>query len=181
MDFKTVLADKNLKAKQKVELLSQWILANAEQSDALLAFAQTAKDPEKGTCMEAFEFATRANPAAVGTANLFEFAVAALDEKAPRVKWESAKVVGNIARLHPQRLEKAIAHLLDNTAPGCGTVVRWSAAFALGEIVQLDTPHRADLLLLCAATCAEEQDNAIRKIYEKALKKASKQVSMSHA
>lgn len=101
---------------------------------------------------------------------LFTFVVESLQDKAPRTKWESAKVVGNIAEKFPNELEIAIAHLLQN-AEHEGTVVRWAAAFALGEIVKLKTKQQADLMELIQGICEREEKNSIRKIYEKALKK----------
>lgn len=54
----------------------------------------------------------------------------------PRVKWESAKVIGNIAKCFPDRLEQAIDNLLLNAA-NTGTVVRWATAYAVAEILKL--------------------------------------------
>jgi hypothetical protein len=91
-------------------------------------------------------------------------------DKAPRVKWESAKVIGNIAYLYPDKLDKAIGNLLTNSEFS-GTVVRWSAAFALGEIVKLKTKRNKDLIPAVEAIIRRDDDNAIKKIYQAALKK----------
>ena len=93
-----------------------------------------------------------------------------LTAKAPRVKWESAKVVGNIAHLYPAKLDTAIMHLLANTNHD-GTVVRWSAAFALGEILKLKTKHNSSLLSRIEKICDQEEKNSIKKIYQAAIKK----------
>ena len=172
MDFAACLAVRSLTAKQKSESVSQWLLANPDQVDRLVAFAKDASDKDKATCLQAFEYASRVK-AEVGTRKCFEFAAAALADEAPRVKWEAAKVVGNIARLHEQRLVKALDNLLDN-ASHPGTVVRWSAAFALGEIIKLGTSHNARLIPAANALCVKERDNAIRSHYLKALKKAAR-------
>jgi hypothetical protein len=86
------------------------------------------------------------------------------------VKWESAKVIGNIAHLHAQDLDLAIARLLDN-ARHQSTVVRWSSAFALGEILILGTSHNESLVPEAIALSKRERDNAIRRFYVRALKK----------
>jgi hypothetical protein len=173
MSVSDLLQDKTLKTKQKTELLSQWLLDHTVSPGALIELAQKAKDPIKATCIEALEFATKQTPS-LATEAVLDFVAASLTEKAPRVKWESAKVIGNIAHLFPDRLETAIGNLLTNSEHE-GTVVRWSAAFALGEIIQIKTPLNAELLPAAQAICEREEKNSIRKIYLTAIKKAQKQ------
>lgn len=172
MTLAELLNDKTKKAKEKVETISKWLLDGSLPADELIVFAEQAKDPEKGTCIEAIEFATRQN-VNIADENVLAFVTKTLTETAPRVKWESAKVVGNIAKLFPTKLTKPISHLLTN-AKDNGTVVRWAAAFALGEILKLKTKHNTDLLPTLEKVCDEEQDNAIKKKYLDAIKKAKK-------
>lgn len=171
MSIADLSADKALKAKAKTEILSGWLLDKKITADALTAFAAEARDPVKASCMEALEFATRQNPA-IGNKECFRFAILSLSAKAPRVKWESAKVIGNTAHLHAGNLDGAILGLLQNSEHE-GTVVRWSAAFALGEILKLRTKHNTDLLPALEAICQREEKNSIRKIYLDAIKKAA--------
>ncbi len=77
--------------------------------------------------------------------------------------------MGNIAHLFPKKLDVAIANLFINTQHE-GTVVRWSAAFALGEIVKLKSKHNEDLIPTIENICNKEEKNSIKKIYEAALK-----------
>lgn len=168
MNIAELISDKGVKEKEKTLLLSQWLLANPKHSDELLNFAKTAKDPAKATCIESMEFATQNTPA-LATKAWFAFAVNALPEKAPRVKWEAAKVIGNTAHLFQTELDEAIANLLQN-AEHEGTVVRWSAAFALGKILNLNTPHTEMLLPAIEAICQREEKNSIKKIYQSAVK-----------
>jgi HEAT repeat protein len=79
-------------------------------------------------------------------------------------------VIGNIAPLYPGKLKEAISNLLINTEHP-GTVVRWSAAFALGEIVKMNTTLNKDLVPAIESICKREEKNSIRKIYLAALKK----------
>jgi len=51
-----------------------------------------------------------------------------------------------------------------------GTVVRWSAAYALGEILKLKTKHHSMLLKEVEKMVHEEEKNSIRKIYVEAMK-----------
>lgn len=168
MDVQALLQDKQLKAKAKTETISQLLLDGSLPMGTLITIAQMAKDADKATCIEAMEFATKVQPA-IATAACFAFVTQTLTEKAPRIKWESAKVIGNIAHRYPNDLSTAIEHLLANTEHG-GTVVRWSAAFALGEIVQLKTKHNPTLVPAIEAICQSEEKNSIKKIYSAALK-----------
>lgn len=169
MDIKELLNNKGLKPKEKTEALSKWLLEDAGNITKLLNFAKTAKDSPKATCIEALEFATQHQPQ-LATLPCLEFVSQTLTEKAPRVKWESAKVIGNIAHLYPKKLDDAINNLLVNTEHA-GTVVRWSAAFALGQIIQLQTPQTKNLLPALEAICKREEKNSIKKIYITAFKK----------
>lgn len=172
MTINELLNDKTKKAKEKVETISKWLLDGSLPTDELIVFAEQTKDSEKGSCIEAIEFATRQN-VNIADENVLAFVSKTLTETAPRVKWESAKVVGNIAKLFPAKLTKPICHLLTN-AKDNGTVVRWAAAFALGEILKLKTKHNKDLLPMLEKICNEEQNNAIKKKYLDAIRKAKK-------
>jgi hypothetical protein len=82
-------------------------------------------------------------------------------------------VIGNVARLFPENLETAINNLLVNTEHE-GTVVRWAAAFALGEIIKTKAPISKGLIPAVEAICNREEKNSIRKFYVDALKKIKK-------
>jgi HEAT repeat protein len=169
VDIQTILADKQLKAKPKVEAISKMLIDKKVSIGEVVKIARLSKDKEKGTCIESLEFATRTKPEIASPAVL-DFVAESLTDEAPRVKWESAKVIGNIANLFPARLDTAISNLLANTESS-GTVVRWSAAFALGEIIKLKTKRNKDLIPAVESIIKREEDNAIKKIYQKALKK----------
>jgi hypothetical protein len=134
----------------------------------LLAFAKTGKDPIKATCIEAIEFVTQKDPKLLDAAG-FNFIVECLGDKAPRIKWESAKVIANTCHLFSAKLDKAIAGLLVNSEHE-GTVVRWSAATALGKIVVLKTKHQVELAKTMKAIMDREEKNSIKKIYGESLK-----------
>lgn len=172
MDIPALLNDKTIKPKEKTETLSNWLLEGKLTSDQLTSFAESAKDPAKATCIEALEFATRQQPT-LCNAKTFQFVTQTLTAKAPRVKWESAKVIANTAHLFTGKLNEAIKNLLDNSEHE-GTVVRWSAAFAIGEIVKLRTKHNPDLIPAVESICQREEKNSIKKIYLDSFKKISK-------
>lgn len=172
MKFQELLNDKGIKPKEKTELLSQLVLTNLLVIDELISFAKISKDPIKATVIESFEFATKLKPG-IASQSMLHFVTQTLTEKAPRVKWESAKVIGNIAHLFPKQLEEAIKNLLVNTEHA-GTVVRWSAAFALAQILKLKTPINKELIPAIETICEREEKNSIKKIYLEGLKNLKK-------
>ncbi len=163
------IIDKGIKPKEKTELISKQLLDKTLSIDALIEFASTAKESPKATCMEALEHATLAQPE-ISNENTLRFATQSLQDKAPRVKWESARVIGNIAHLYPKNLNNAITHLLTNTEH-TGTVVRWSAAFALCKILKLKTQNHQELLPAIQSIVEREEKNSIKKMYLLAMKK----------
>ena len=172
MSIDALFKDKAIKAKGKVKTLSQWLLDGSLPTDELLAFANRQKPADKATCIEAIEFATKKSPG-IADEILLEYVTQTLKEDEPRLKWESAKVIGNIAALFPGDLEKSIANLLPN-AENNGTVVRWATAYALAEIVKLKTEINKKLLSEIELLCERESDNGVKKKYLDALKKVKK-------
>lgn len=172
MTLETILNDKEIKGKEKVEAIGNLLLENKISIAELISTASNSKDPNKANCIEAIEFATRKNPL-IADAHCLHFVTEMLLEKAPRIKWESAKVIGNIASKFPNNLEQPIHNLLINTESS-GTVVRWSAAFALGEIIKLNTKHNALLLDTINSIVLREEKNSIKKIYLSAIKALNK-------
>lgn len=168
MKIQEIIQDKNLKPKEKTELLSKLIMDGHVGADDLVIYATEAKDPVKATCIEALEFASSKTPSVI-TPSCIEFVTGSLMSKAPRVKWESAKVIGNVAHIFKGKLEEAVKNLLVNTEHP-GTVVRWSAAYALSRVLVSETGLQKELAPALKAVCDREEKNSIRKIYEKALK-----------
>lgn len=169
MNIEVLLSDKTLKPKEKTETISRWLLEGALAMDELTSIAEKQKDPAKATCIEAIEFATKQQPG-LADESILRFVTGTLSAKAPRIKWESAKVIGNIAHLFPGELEKPAIQLLVN-AEHEGTVVRWSAAYALGEILKTKTLLSKKLFPQLEQICEKEEKNSIKKIYLAAFKK----------
>lgn len=170
MNYLEILNNQTSKPKEKTEALSQLVLDCPETMEELISFAKTSKDPIKATVIESFEFATKVKPE-IASKSMLHFVSQTLTEKAPRVKWESAKVIGNIAHVFPKQLEDAIKNLLVNTEHA-GTVVRWSAAFALAQIIKLKTAINKELIPAIETICEREEKNSIKKIYLEGLKKS---------
>ncbi len=172
MDINEILNDKLRKPKEKTEAISSLLSGNTISIGKLVQYAALAREADKASCIEAIEFASQKHPGIVDTVT-FDFITQSLSEKAARIKWESARVIGNTAFLFPDKLESAVKNLLENSEHP-GTVVRWSAAFALGQIVKLRLPFNTDLVPAIKAIAEREEKNSIRKIYLDALKKISK-------
>ncbi|SRR5258706_9919169 len=172
MTLDELLKDKTIKAKAKVVQIGDWLLNGKLPFDELLAFTETQNGANKATCIEALEYATKKKPD-IAAESLLTFVTMTLKEDEPRIKWESAKVIGNIAKLFPTQLTKPIGNLLTN-AEHNGTVVRWATAYALAEILKLRTEQNKKLLPKIEALCKKEKDNGVKKKYLEALKKAKK-------
>lgn len=172
MTIETVFTDKLIKGKEKTQIICDWLLDGSLTSEELLAFAENQKHAIKATCIESMEQATKKHPT-LANEEVFKFVTKSLAEREPRVKWESARVIGNTAHLFVSNLDEAIKNLLIN-AQHDGTVVRWSAAYALGEIIKLKTNHNKTLIEKVNQISDTEEKNSIKKIYATAIKKASK-------
>ncbi|HZI00729.1 MAG TPA: HEAT repeat domain-containing protein [Flavisolibacter sp.] len=172
MAIAELLADKSKKTKEKAEIISHWLLTNSLSIDDLIQFTKATKEIDKATCIEALAIATKQDPKIADEA-MFVLVTKMLNEAVPRVKWESARVIGNVAYLFPAKLSKAIPSLLINSGNN-GTVVRWASAYALGEILKLKTKHNNDLLPAIEAICESEEDNGVKKKYLDAIKKTKK-------
>jgi len=172
MELLELFKNKAIKPKEKTEAIGKALLEGSLTVDTLIEFAGESKEAQKATCIEAIELVTKQQPA-IANDKVFNFVIGALADKAPRVKWESARVIGNTASLFSSQISKAVANLLPN-AEHEGTVVRWSTAYALGEIIKLKTALNKDLLPATEAICEREEKNSIKKIYLNAIKKATK-------
>jgi hypothetical protein len=167
-----ILTDKSLKIKERVASISQLLLNGKVSLPELIETTKSQVDTHKATLIEAMEYASKTK-AGIIDEKAFEFVTGTLKYEAPRIKWESAKVIANTAHLYPKMLKKAVVNLLENTEHP-GTVVRWAAAGALSKIIQCKTALNKDLVPAIRAIEERETDNAIKKIYQQGLKKASK-------
>lgn len=172
MAIEEIFKDTTIKAKAKVSTIGEWLTKNELPLEELLAYAEKQKATDKATCIEALEYATKQVPT-IADEDLFAYVTKALKDDEPRVKWESAKVIGNIAKLFPAQLDKAINNLLPN-AEKTGTVVRWATAYALAEIQKLKTDNNKKLLPKIETLCENEEDNGVKKKYIDAIKKSKK-------
>jgi hypothetical protein len=170
MEISHILDDKTIKPNAKKEAISTLLLEGKISVAEIINVAGGLKDPAKATCIEALEHATGINPG-IATPQLLDFVTECLLLKAPRIKWESARVIGNTAHRFPERLSQPLKNLLLNTGH-TGTVVRWSSAFAISRILLLHLSLHDELIPIVKRIIENEEKNSIRKLYSDALKKA---------
>jgi len=127
---------------------------------------------EKGICMEILEYVTHENPEA--GVQYIDCAVVYLNYESPLVKWESARVIANLAAKYPEKAAKAIDKLMANTKDK-GTVVRWSTALAIGEIAKYNKKVQSDLVKKMEGLIKKESNSGVKNVYLKALKVITKQ------
>jgi hypothetical protein len=72
MNIGVLLKDKSIEPKEKTEHLSHLLLTGELAINQFIAFAIGAKDPEKATCIEALEFASKSNAKLIN-AEAFDF------------------------------------------------------------------------------------------------------------
>jgi hypothetical protein len=166
-----IVYNKALRSKERTLKLASLLLSEDISYDELIAVARKTKGVDKANCIEAMEKATKQHP--VADSKLLNFLTDTVLEDVPRIKWESARTIGNIARFFPGKLAKTINHLLINTEDP-GMVVRWSSAYALSAIMNAHPSYAKKLKETAEAITAVEKDNAIRKMYLSALKKLNK-------
>src|SRR4051812_9740952 len=130
-NIEKVLSDKTIKAKAKVSSIGRLLIDGEVSVQELINSAKIQNDSNKATIIESMEYATKTKADIIDDKG-FEFAVEHLKSDAPRIKWESAKVIANTAHLFPKLIKKAAVNLLENTEHP-GSVVRWSAAGALSK------------------------------------------------
>ncbi len=168
MELKNLFTDKSTKPKEKTEAIAKSLLENKIKIDELVDFAVSQKDPVKATCIEAIEMATQTKPGLVNE-NTLKFIISSLSDKAPRIKWESARVIANTAHLFSEKHSSVIKELLKNTNHE-GTVVRWCTALAFSHILKTNSPESKKIIPGLKTIADKEEKNSIKKIYLAALK-----------
>lgn len=155
-----------MKPKEKVLNLAD-TLKKGNYLDDLLAYYKKAKDPAKGTCLSALTELTKENP--VFVKDCMDFIIDQISYKAPRVKWEASETIAYASKLFPEKATKAIPGLMENVKND-GTVVRWSAAFALTEIAKNNPLTQKELIPYFDEMIDNEKENGVRNVYVKAMK-----------
>jgi len=155
------------KPKQKLTLLAKTLTEEKDAINELINCFDKVSDSEKGYLMEALEYVTKESPE-FGK-HCLEFVIKHINNKAPRVKWEAGRIIGNVAQIFPDKIKEAIPKLLENTKDK-GTVVRWGAAFALTEIAKSNLEMQKELIPEFKKILERETNKGVKDIYLKYLK-----------
>ena len=155
------------KPKQKLTLLVTILNEEETALNELIKCFDKVSDSERGYLMEALEYITKENPN-FGK-HCLGFVIKYLNYNAPRIKWETSRIIGNVAQNFPDKIKQAIPKLLENTKDE-GIVVRWSAAFALTEIAKSNSKLKRELIPEFTKILAGEKNNGVKNIYLKYLK-----------
>jgi hypothetical protein len=155
------------KPKEIVELLAEKLKSDDKSINELIQCFENGTTAEKGNCMEAIEYVTKENPKFAE--DCLVFVIEHINDKAPRVKWEACRIIGNIALKFPNKVKEAIPKLLENTKDK-GTVVRWSTAFALTEIAKSNPEMEKELVHEFKKILERENNKGVKNIYIKYLK-----------
>jgi ribosomal 30S subunit maturation factor RimM len=157
----------NLKPKEKVVKLANEIKNDKTVLSEVVDCFNGGSTADKGNCIEAIELVTEERPETL--VPYLDFIVEQINHDAPRVKWESARAIGNMAKYYSDKLIDAIPKLLMNTTDS-GTVVRWSAAQALTEIAKYNSKIRNELIVKFNGILKKEDNAGVKNVYKKALK-----------
>lgn len=157
-----------IKPKEKINLLVEALMEEKISLQELLDFYSKTTDSQKGSCLSALAEITKEEPRFVG--NMIDFVIKQLPSKAPRVKWEAGEIIANIAAEYPQQIASSVPELIKNSKQDNGTVVRWSAAFALTEIVRSSSKMEKQLLPKFRKMIDAEKNNGVKKFYIKTLR-----------
>lgn len=167
MDKIEEILQSNSKPKEKITLLAKEIKKDKKFIGEVVGYFESATTGDQGHLIESLEYASQDNPELV--VPHLDFVIGHLGDDSPRIKWECARIIANLASKFSDKTEKAIPLLLKNTKDK-GTVVRWSVAFALGEIVKNNFKVEKILLPKIKELVKKESNNGVKNVYLKALK-----------
>jgi hypothetical protein len=159
-----------LKPKETIVVLQEALINGDITIEHLFEFYDQAKDPQKASCLSALAEIVQTNPEFVG--KHVAFIATQVAHPANRVSWEASEIMARVAATFPTAAISAIPALQHN-ALHAGTVVKWSAAYALTEIAKANSEQQKKLKPFIEKQSELEANNGVRKIYEQYLKENS--------
>lgn len=167
-----VLGDKTLKGVARRQAAIAEIMSDDNAIAEIEANLPNINEKLLATFLEAVEEITNKKMKPLGV-NYLRLAISNVSSDSNSCRREASRIVGNMASDFPTEVSDAIESLIANSKDE-GTVVRWSAAYALSRIVVLQPYADSALLQRVETICQSEEDNGVRGQYEKALKKLRK-------
>jgi len=163
-----------IKPKEKQVRLVKAVCEKKVSAKEFIDYFVSAVDVDKGNCADAMKHISASNPEILVPYidTLLEY----VNYKLPRVKWGVPEAIGNMAKKYPEKVAKAVPYLLKNTTDDeiNTTVIKWCAAFALGEIVKYNPNTRKQLIPIFEKLIKSEKNNGVKNVYAKALKAIEK-------
>jgi hypothetical protein len=159
-----------IKPKEKQIRLVEAIVSDKIPAKEFIAFFESAKDIDKGTCADVMKHVSAQEPTLL--VPFIDTLLEYINYPLPRVKWGVPEAIGNIAKDYPDQAAKTIPYLLKNTTDDKvnTTVIKWCAAFALAEITKYNPKTRTQLLPIFEKIIKGERNNGVKNVYVKALK-----------
>jgi hypothetical protein len=172
--IKEILNSKR-KPGEKVSVSAEIILKDHNLFKELMKILETGTDIEKGNCADIMKHVTAEHPEIAEP--YIDDLIKYINYKIPRVKWGVPESIGNIAKKHSEKVEKAIPYLFKNTVENKdnSTVIRWCSAYALSEIAKAS--RKQELLNQIEEAAKKETNNGVRNVYLKAIKEVNKDKS----
>lgn len=172
MDIISALNDKAFKSTEKRKEIITALRENVLTGDTLESLCNSLNEKQLTLVMEAVEEITREASGHIEL-NYLTLANRHISAKNNSLRREAARVIGNLAARFPDQMADIIPRLLENTK-NSGTVIRWSGAYALAQIVSLPQYAVTPLYDTLTALYESEADNGVKKQYLVGLKKAKK-------
>lgn len=164
-----------IKPKEKQTKLVEAVVSGKTTTREFVAFFESAKDVDKGTCADVMKKVAEQKPDIL--APYIDILLKYINYPLPRVKWGVPEAIGNMAKDYPDKTDKAIPYLLKNTTTDKinTTVIKWCAAYALAEIAKHNPNTRKQLLPIFEKIIKSEKNNGVKNVYIKALKAVEKE------
>jgi hypothetical protein len=156
-----------IKPKEKQLKLVEAVCNGKINDKEFIEFFKSASDGDKGTCADVMKHVSEQKPEIL--APYIDVLVEYINYKTPRVKWGVPETIGNMAKKYPDKVEKAILKLLQNTKDE-STVVRWCAGYALSEIAKYNSKRQKELISIFSEIVKKEKNNGVKNLYLKTLK-----------
>lgn len=167
--FEEILQSKIKPKEKQIRLVNEMFDGKICAKD-FIDFFISASDTDKGTCADVMKNVSAQKPEIL--APFIDILIGYINYKTPRVKWGVPEAIGNMSKDYPTKAAKAIPYLLKNITDDKinTTVIKWCAAYALGEIAQNNTKTRKQLLPIFERIIKSEKNNGVKNVYVKALK-----------
>jgi hypothetical protein len=166
------ILNSKIKPKEKVSSAAEIILKDHRCFKELMTILESGTDVDKGNCADIMKHVTAENPEIAES--FIDDLIKYINYKTPRVKWGVPESIGNMAKKHPEKVEKAIPYLFKNTVENKdnSTVIRWCSAYALSEIAKAS--KNKELINQIEEAAKKETNNGVRNVYLKAIKEVNK-------